>query len=598
MKGVAFFLFLMTSAACFAQSSIEGYILDKSTNEPLPFATINLIKSGKYTITNEDGKFEIKNTFANDSLRVTHIGYESVKIPLSYFLTNFKLFMVPFISELDEITVVADKDYAYKLLNHLIRKYRNKESVSESKAFLSLTSSANNTPLEHIEGFYNSKQSLSDGIIDLKIKSGRFGQNKSFPFYSLDNTTILRGFQLFKSTNHQILPFYPGNITFSSIKRKYIVKVATCISCSEGDISISFIPKRLNGRLFFGKILFNKETLIIKKIELGIKDPVINELSSIIKKDVITFKEIQLNILFNPIDLERIQYLDFTMIMYYNFGNSIEIIKSDSFLYFYDYDNSFEEPYFTSAIHFNNDYDKIIALQATDDFWDSNYQFPKSYNENNSLDFMKKFGYLINYNSTIPSNYIELTKPSVISWSKEKRLEWKNVKQTLATDNEITNRTNIGYTATIKKDKMSLSVTPLHNKNPYSGDYEKLNFSYMLDLLKNKNGSRQFITRTIFDRNSSFYSSGHTKNKLVYLNLIFDIYEYHRQSLMTQITDKMTFEKSKNLCKKKFVEASMTVEKMKNETNSGKNYQSLTKWNTLIKSKLNIDNFALITNNQ
>jgi hypothetical protein len=48
----------------------------------------------------------------------------------------------------------------------------------------------------------------------------------------------------------------------------------------------------------------------------------------------------------------------------------------------------------------------------------------------------------------------------------------------------------------------------------------------------------------------------------------------------------MTFEEAKILCNKKFEEASITVEKMKNETNTGLNYQNLKSWEITIKEKL------------
>ena len=204
-----FFLLLFVTIYSMAQTNIEGFIFDKTTNTPLPYATIELINSDLYTITNENGKFEIKATKNDATLRIRYLGFETINIPASYFETNSKLFLKPNISDLNEIVIAADKDYAYNLLNSLIKKYREDKNITQSKAFLSLTSFARNTPIEQIEGFYNSSQNFAEGIIDLNIKSGRFGQNKSFPFYNLDNNILLLDFSLFKKTG-QILPIYPG----------------------------------------------------------------------------------------------------------------------------------------------------------------------------------------------------------------------------------------------------------------------------------------------------------------------------------------------------------------------------------------------------
>ena len=318
---------------------------------------------------------------------------------------------------------------------------------------------------------------------------------------------------------------------------------------------------------------------------------------SYIKTDEMTPKQISLIINFNPVDYEKIQSLSLNFTMYYKSKESLEIIQSNSFLYFYDYNKSFEEPYFSNEIHFNNDYDKITALQTTDDFWNTNYQFPKSFNEEKSIEFLKKYGNLINYENTIPSDELEHTKSSVISWDKVKRLEWTSIKQNLA-ENKKEN-TNRGLTSNRDVDKVSYSsfdIIKFQQSNRSLGIPEKFNFSYLLDQYVDKNGVKQFITRTIFDRNSSFSRYDRTKNKLIYINLIFDIYEYYRQNLIAVVNKNMNFDTVKDMCKEKFQEATLTVKKMENETNSGLNFQSLVRWNNTIKAKLNIDNFSQIAN--
>ena len=105
----------------------------------------------------------------------------------------------------------------------------------------------------------------------------------------------------------------------------------------------------------------------------------------------------------------------------------------------------------------------------------------------------------------------------------------------------------------------------------------------------NENGNRKFINRTLFNRNSSFCKYNRTKNKLIYIELIFDIYEIYNQRLTNEISNEITFEKAKILCDKKFKEATITVEKMKNETNNGLDYQNLIRWQTTINNKLYTD---------
>ncbi len=251
MKKITFLLFVLSFSFSFSQTIIEGFIFDRETKTSLPYATMKIISNNNYyTITNEDGKFEVSDKFILDSLEIRFIGFKTKKVAVSYFREKSKFYLTPNTFRLNQVLVVAkkDKNYTYNLLNNLIKKYRNKQTITKSKVFLSLTSSARGIPIETIEGFYNSKHNVSKGIIDLKLKSGRFGQNASFPFYSLNNTDILKDFQFFKKHN-QILPLYPGNLSLSAIKGKYLIKIDECISCNLEDISISFMTKKKNGRL-------------------------------------------------------------------------------------------------------------------------------------------------------------------------------------------------------------------------------------------------------------------------------------------------------------------------------------------------------------
>jgi len=595
MKKTTFILLLIVSTVSFAQSNMEGYIFDKTTKDPLPYATIEIINNGSYTITNENGKFEIKEYSDDTTLKIRYLGYESIIIPITYFNNNSKFYLTPVISELNEVVVVSDKDYAYNLLNELIQKYRKNQVTTKSKAFLTLTSFARNTPLEQIEGFYNSSQSFSEGIVDLKIKSGRFGQNRSFPFYSLDNNTLLKDFSFFRKSD-QILPTYPGNLSLQAIKSKYRVKVDECNSCLGDEIIISFIPKKFNGRLFSGKIYFNIDKLILRKIDLRLINPEIKQISSIIENDIVNPTEVLFKISFNPLN-NKIQYLDFRLKMYYSSGNMNEIIKSHSFLYFYDYGNSFTQPYFTNSVDFNSDYDKIIALKSSSDFWELNYQFPKSYSEISSNEYLTKYGYLINYNSSsIPSSYIKYIKPSVLLWDKNKRVEWSNIKHNLTEPNKKEKQTYYKQGLTLQSDNSYNSILDL--KRGKKNGNELINMSYVINSYENKIGEINYISRTIFDRNSSYYSKIRTKNKLIYINLVFDIYEYYREIAISQLKKSMELEDVNAVFDEKFKEATVKVDQMKKETNYGSNYQNLIRWNNKIKLKLNIDNFALITENK
>lgn len=590
MKKVCF-LMLFVCAVGWSQTKIEGVVFDKATQEPLPFSTITVFgEDTHHTITNEDGKFAVDGHIQKDSMEVRHLGFKTKIVPLTYFTDESNLFLEPDVSTLQEVVLTAgeDKEYPYRLLDNIVQKYRQQGETTSSKAFLTLTSAVRGIPLEQIEGFYNSKQSLSGGITDLKVKSGRFGLNKSFAFYSLDNTQILSDFTFFEETG-QILPDHPGNMDYNALKRKYTVRIEDCSSCTQEEASLSFTPKNPNGRLFYGKMIVDYEKLIVKKIELGIKDPVTNALTSINETVSLTPMEIGFNIVFNPLDYGKIQYLDFSFQMNYTTESISEIINSRTFIYFYDYNKSFEEPYFTKDISFSNDYDKIIALQASDDFWETNYQYPKSFNDQRSLDYMKEKGYLINYDSYIPIEDLAYARPSVLSWQEDKRFEWDHLR-----DETEDVPKGIQGDKEYKTGKSYDSPFQVLRKTSGPKGKNQINIGYMLDMYWDWNGNRKIVGRTLMDINSSEFHHEHTRNKLIYINLLFDIYEIYRQLGNSRIKEGMTFDEMKAIYDEVYDGANAEAKNMRKETDHGDDLEALRKWNGRIKSRLKIDNFALM----
>jgi hypothetical protein len=69
---------------------VTGIITDKLSGEPLPFATIGLMTTGRGTVTNNNGEFGLKITrdCITDSLSVSYLGYFTRKIPVCQALDN------------------------------------------------------------------------------------------------------------------------------------------------------------------------------------------------------------------------------------------------------------------------------------------------------------------------------------------------------------------------------------------------------------------------------------------------------------------------------------------------------------------------------
>lgn len=69
---------------------VEGTVADSETSETLPFAAVGLKRSGKGTVTNNNGEFRltIPEGFTDDTLLITYLGFISREIPVKQALGN------------------------------------------------------------------------------------------------------------------------------------------------------------------------------------------------------------------------------------------------------------------------------------------------------------------------------------------------------------------------------------------------------------------------------------------------------------------------------------------------------------------------------
>jgi len=562
-------IFILISSVSYAQKTLEGYIFDETGKNPLSYAAILIGDTGVYTTSNEDGKFEIILKKNIDSLEIRYLGYKTTKVSTDYFRLKKILRLVPFSTILDEVIVSSKRKNllkksdrasskiveqgSYKMLYALIKKYRENKEIVNSKAYFTLNSKAylpsrskiDTIPLEQIEGFYIGKQELSKGILDLELKTGRFGQNSAFPFYSLDHISLLQNFRLFKK-NQQLLPQHPGNMSFARIKKRYNVELQKTENYN-GAI-IHFQPKRKRRDIFSGRIFFHENDSIIEKIELYITNPTSFRANSIVKGDLVSIKNLKLNISFNPIDLNKIQYYDFNLDMVYHSGTVKSDITSKIILYLYDYNAPFSKPYFTNTIDFENDYDRLVTLPASDKIWKQNYPYPRSNSNTETTNFFKKenqfYSYYVN---KLPSYSRANINISSIAWSNQKKLLPSDL-------------------------KVGLGV--------------KLNFYYALNSYENKTGSFDYIVKTLFDVKTSFFRSEISLEELDCINLAFDIYELNRHYLLDKIKESMTLEEVKTLSDKVILDARKMVSLMFKESEFGIQKGKFNQWKDKVHNEL------------
>lgn len=101
------------------QIKVYGYILDKKTEEPVPFAHVGLPKQGLGTTSGKNGNFELKipEKYSSETITVSFMGYKTYRKKVTAIKSPFKLYLEEATLELNQI-IVADE----AAIENIIRK--------------------------------------------------------------------------------------------------------------------------------------------------------------------------------------------------------------------------------------------------------------------------------------------------------------------------------------------------------------------------------------------------------------------------------------------------------------------------------------------
>jgi len=132
MRFVFFLLFIYTSSVANAQQSIKGTVLDGKTNLPVEGATVTIIPLNLSTVTDERGKFLFNKSFSDlDSLEVSFIGFENLKLAMASFNATKALVLNPNKTQLKDVTVITKAGHEYKTISKLDIKMRGINNSQE-----------------------------------------------------------------------------------------------------------------------------------------------------------------------------------------------------------------------------------------------------------------------------------------------------------------------------------------------------------------------------------------------------------------------------------------------------------------------------------
>ena len=103
------FLFLLIAVATWAQTKVEGHVLD-TNNDPVSYANVIFKDSSEGTITDENGRFYLESDQTWETIIISFIGYETIELKLEGKV-NFDLNITikEQMAQLDAIVILTGK---------------------------------------------------------------------------------------------------------------------------------------------------------------------------------------------------------------------------------------------------------------------------------------------------------------------------------------------------------------------------------------------------------------------------------------------------------------------------------------------------------
>jgi len=296
MKSTLLLFVLFFSQAISAQKLVQGIIKNAETNAPIEYVIVIANVSGKSTVTNSEGRFQINTTSKDDKLIFKHLDFFQKEIKIDS-KNNLSIQMQPSSESLDEIVILntSIKDEINKAIktsqarfskniklntfyrellyiNGTMYQYEDAEvdyylqSISKSNVIVKESRSVK---------FKNEEAKKFDSLTRVHYYWGDFKENVSyeFDFKLIKNIISDKEYELYitskkagDGTELQILNFYPtdnakkatlsGTVIYGA--KDYLIR----------EIKAELAPKFLNNNEFmqqnnhrFKRNFYNKTTI-------------------------------------------------------------------------------------------------------------------------------------------------------------------------------------------------------------------------------------------------------------------------------------------------------------------------------------------------
>ena len=583
MRLYLFFILIFSGFISFGQSTktLEGFVVDKKTGDPIPYATVYNKALSKGTISNIDGYFRIAYRSPQDSILIRYIGYSPQFIEPGTNIESYTIALEESVQFLSEVTISPDKNnYLYGLISACRKNEpKSNNTLQKAKSYYELKSYRNKKQVELVEGFYNASIRGYD-LADLELKAGRLALQPFYDrfFVSTESSRTIAMMRLLKKNIR--FPDNPAGLTKAKMKKRYFLYLDKKYQDEKQDsiFVIKFIPRKDKGLFFEGKVWVNKSENHIIKIVQQCPDCKKHPFRPLFPNDSI--KNVQLNItrtftplgnkvVFNHVDFEyQADYLSRS-------GEAQEenyTIRTNAILYVYDFNTVFYTPRFTIEYEQFSDYRMINAFPYNHFFWSHNDEFSLNDQKGTNEAYFSNPNSLTNVSifDSVPTIKSGLLEHPYVQWS-EKRVFFR---------------------------EMAADTTQTTDPDEISGADFNLEVKIFVDINRYRD-STDILTATIFDPFKSFYKLPIDDTTHCFINIFFDLCEVERRKLEQQLIENRNNPERIEPLYNEFIKQYQLMQKAYiREVNRGFNKKQLRKWNDVVKNELGIDNMALFRYNE
>ncbi|MDP1675893.1 MAG: DUF5686 family protein [Bacteroidota bacterium] len=258
--------FVIQSA--FTQTHIlSGLVLDATTLDPLPSATIRVIGTSKGTVTNSSGQFRIALPEGTIHVAASYLGYQSDTIIVELSTNQFQgIQLQPNAIQLAGITV-TDEDPAYEIIRRAIeskQKWMTQLQTFEGKAFNRLQIRTDSSIAAITEAYSMLYWRHDDSLREVITQQKQTGNiPKSFSASRVGNVLNFNDDQIRLNGYRFVGPTAPNAFDY------YEYKLLSTRKMDDFDVySIELIPKSKIAPLFKGIISIAERSYSVMDVDV------------------------------------------------------------------------------------------------------------------------------------------------------------------------------------------------------------------------------------------------------------------------------------------------------------------------------------------